>query len=383
MRFMDRTLIVPIMRKEFIQILRDPRSLIAAILIPIIMLILFGYAITFDIKQISLAILDQDRSLQSREFLRSLTASPIFKANRYLSTYDEIDGLLDRGLVRMGVVIPLGFSRALKRGESVPVQLLVDGTDANFAAICIGYLTAACYRYSLNLTVKYLRNRGLGHLARAFPPISVRTRIWFNQTLRSENFIVPGIIAVILMMLAAQITSLSVAREYERGTIEQLIVSPIQSYELIMGKILPYICIGFCQVSLVTLAGTLLFRVPIRGSLLLFATLTGIFLIGAMSIGMLFSILTKSQQVAMQISMLSTMLPSLLLSGFIFPIESMPPALQAVTYLVPARYFLIILRGIFLKGSGINFLWPEILWLSIFSISLLFLCFRSFKKTLG
>lgn len=379
---MDRTLIAPIMRKEFIQILRDPRSLAAAILIPIFMLVLFGYAITFDIRQISLAVLDQDGSFQSREFLRSLTASPIFKANRYLSTHDEIDGLLDRGLVRMGLVIPPGFSRALKRGESAPVQFLVDGTDANFAAVCIGYLNAACYRYSLNLTVKYIKRQGLGHLARTFPPISAKARIWFNQTLRSENFIVPGIIAVILMMLAAQITSLSVAREYERGTIEQLIVSPIRSSELIIGKMLPYICIGFCQVGLVTLVGTLHFGVPFRGSLLLFAILTGIFLIGAMGIGMLFSILTKSQQVAMQISMLSTMLPALLLSGFIFPIESMPKVLQAITYLVPARYFLVILRGIFLKGSGISFLWPEVLWLSVFSIALFSLCFRSFKKTL-
>jgi ABC-2 type transport system permease protein len=379
---MDRTLIAPIMRKEFIQILRDPRSLAAAILIPIIMLVLFGYAITFDIRQISLAVLDQDGSFQSREFLRSLTASPIFKANRYLSTHDEIDELLDRGLVRMGLVIPPGFSRALKRGESAPVQFLVDGTDANFAAVCLGYLNAACYRYSLNLSVKYIKRQGLGYLARTFPPISARARIWFNQTLRSENFIVPGIIAVILMMLAAQITSLSVAREYERGTIEQLIVSPIRSSELIIGKILPYICIGFCQVGLVTLVGTLHFGVPFRGSLLLFAILTGIFLIGAMGIGMFFSILTKSQQVAMQISMLSTMLPALLLSGFIFPIESMPKVLQAITYLVPARYFLVILRGIFLKGSGISFLWPEALWLSVFSIALFSLCFRSFKKTL-
>jgi ABC-2 type transport system permease protein len=379
---MDRTLIAPIMRKEFIQILRDPRSLAAAILIPIIMLVLFGYAITFDIRQISLAVLDQDGSFQSREFLRSLTASPIFKANRYLSTHDEIDELLDRGLVRMGLVIPPGFSRALKRGESAPVQFLVDGTDANFAAVCLGYLNAACYRYSLNLSVKYIKRQGLGYLARTFPPISARARIWFNQTLRSENFIVPGIIAVILMMLAAQITSLSVAREYERGTIEQLIVSPIRSSELIIGKILPYICIGFCQVGLVTLVGTLHFGVPFRGSLLLFAILTGIFLIGAMGIGMFFSILTKSQQVAMQISMLSTMLPALLLSGFIFPIESMPKVLQAITYLVPARYFLVILRGIFLKGSGISFFWPEVLWLSVFSIALFSLCFRSFKKTL-
>ncbi len=379
---MDRTLITPIMRKEFIQIFRDPRSLAAAILIPIFMLVLFGYAITFDIRQISLAVLDQDGSFQSREFLRSLTASPIFKAKHYLSTQEEIDGLLDRGLVRMGLVIPPGFSRALKQGEAAPVQFLVDGTDANFAAVCIGYLSAACYRYSLNLTVDYIKRQGLGHLARTFPPISARARIWFNQTLRSENFIVPGIIAVILMMLAAQITSLSVAREYERGTIEQLIVSPIRSSELIIGKILPYICIGFCQVGLVTLVGTLHFGVPFRGSLLLFAVLTGIFLIGAMGIGMLFSILTKSQQVAMQISMLSTMLPALLLSGFIFPIESMPKVLQAITYLVPARYFLVILRGIFLKGSGISFLWPEVLWLSVFSIALFSLCFRSFKKTL-
>ncbi|UCD84262.1 MAG: ABC transporter permease [Deltaproteobacteria bacterium] len=379
---MDRTLITPIMRKEFIQILRDPRSLAVAILIPIFMLVLFGYAITFDIRQITLAVLDQDGSFQSREFLRSLTASPIFKADRYLSNYEEIDGLLDRSLVRMGVVIPPGFSRALKRGESAPVQFLVDGTDANFAAVCIGYLTAACYHYSLSLTVKYLRNRGLGYLARTFSPISTKPRIWFNQTLRSENFIVPGIIAVILMMLAAQITSLSVAREYERGTIEQLIVSPIRSSELIVGKLLPYICIGFCQVGLVTLVGTLHFGVPFRGSLLLFAILTVIFLVGAMGIGMLFSIITKSQQVAMQISLLSTMLPALLLSGFIFPIESMPKVLQAITYLVPARYFLVILRGIFLKGSGINVLWPEVLWLSVFTIALLFLCFRSFKKTL-
>ncbi|MGB9735794.1 MAG: ABC transporter permease [bacterium] len=375
-------LLGPIIKKEFIQIIRDPISLLAVILIPIIQLLLFGYAVSFDIKHIPMGVFDQSHSQESRQLIRNITASSYFIVVDNAQSRAEINSLLEKGDIKIGVIIPPHFAEDINAHRTAGVQLLIDGTDANVGGVALGYFISAAQGYSLNITKQILNRQGNISMLKNFPLLSQRLRIWYNQTLRTENFIVPGLIATILMILGVLMTSQSVAREYERGTMEQLIVSPVKVHELIIGKLIPYMLIGFVQVSLVTLIAVFVFHVPLKGSILLLAFTTFLFLINAMGIGFLFSAITKSQQVAMQMSFVGTTLPALLLSGFIYPINSMPLALQIFSYIVPAKYFLVILRGIFLKNSGIYILMPQILIMVLFSIVVLTLCILNTKKSL-
>ena len=376
------SLLLPIIRKEFIQIWRDPISLAAVFMIPIIQLLLFGYAISFDIKHIPTGVFDQSHTRESRQLMRTVTASSYFVVKDNAASRAELTGLLEDGDIKVGVVIPPDFADDLHGGRTAPVQILVDGTDANVGGIAIGYFVAAAQGYSLDVTRRLLNDRGASGLLRSFPLLEQRLRIWYNQTLSTENFIVPGIIATILMILGVLMTSQSVAREYERGTMEQLIVSPVRVSELIIGKLVPYVVIGLVQVTLVTLIAVFVFHVPLRGSVLLLSFTTFLFLVSAMGIGFLFSAVTKSQQVAMQMSFVATMLPSLLLSGFIYPISSMPFALRLFSTVVPAKYFLVILRGIFLKDLGVAVLWDQIVVLILISCIVLTLCIINTKKSL-
>ncbi len=376
------SLLKPVMKKEFIQIIRDPISLAVVILIPIIQLLLFGYAISFDIKHIPMGVFDQSHTQESRQLIRAVTASSYFVIADNANSRTEINTLLEKGDIKIGVIIPPHFAEDINANKTANVQLLIDGTDANVGGVALGYFIAATQGYALDLTQRVINEQGGAGLLKNFPLLSQRLRIWYNQTLRTENFIVPGLIATILMILGVLMTSQSVAREYERGTMEQLIVSPVRVYELIIGKLVPYILIGFIQVVLVTFIAVLVFHVPLKGSILLLTFTTFLFLVSAMGIGFLFSAITKSQQVAMQMSFVGTMLPSLLLSGFIYPINSMPLALRIFSYIVPAKYFLVILRGIFLKNSGISILMPQILIMILFSIIVLTLCILKTKKSL-
>lgn len=370
-----------VVRKEALHIVRDPRSLGTALVLPLLQLLLFGYAIRFDIREVKTAVVDRDRSEESRGFVDGLTSSGLFSVVDRPSSGADLDALLARGKVRMGIVVPHDFERDLERGGA-KVQVLVDGTDANFATAALGYFMAYVQRASTAIARAAARRSGRTEILRAFPPIRTQLRIWFNEDLRSENFVVPGVIAMVLMTLAAQLTSIAVAREYEHNTMEQLVVSPIHRLELLLGKLVPYVGLGFAQVALVVLAARLLFHVPIRGSLVLMTFATALFLAGAMALGLFFSVATRSQQVAQQISIIATMLPAVILSGFVFPIESMPKVLQAVTLIVPARYYLVVLRGIFLKGVGISVLWPQLLWLALFALGISALCARTFRKSL-
>lgn len=376
------SLLKPIIKKEFIQIIRDPISLTAVILIPIIQLLLFGYAVSFDIKYIPMGIFDQSHTQESRQLIKAVTASSYFLVKDNPTSRAGVTDLLEKGDIKIGVIIPPDLANDINAGKSATVQLLIDGTDANVGGVALGYFVSAAQGYSLDITKRLLNEQGASGFLRNFPLLSQRLRIWYNQTLRTENFIVPGLIATILMILGVLMTSQSVAREYERGTMEQLIVSPVKVYELIIGKLVPYIVIGFVQVALVTLIAVFVFHVPLKGSLLLLTFTTFLFLVSAMGIGFLFSAVTKSQQVAMQMSFVGTMLPSLLLSGFIYPISSMPLALRVFSYIVPAKYFLVILRGIFLKDSSIEILVNQILIMILISVIVLTLCIVKTKKSL-
>jgi len=376
-----RSRIIPLMRKETLHVLRDPRSLYLAIVLPIILLILFGYAITFDVKQISVGIVDEDNSSLSRDFISRVKGSEYFEVLYLSNTSSGLEKLLDKGRVKVILVIPRRFSRDLSKGKDTPIQILIDGSDNNTAQIALGYISRIIQSFSSNIILEKLNKQG-AILNRGIPPIDLNPRVWYNPDLRSINFIVPGLIAVVMMILAAISTSLTIAREWEIGTMEQLIATPAKPYEIIIGKLLPYFFLGIVQISLVILVGTLFFKVPLKGNILFLFCVSGVFLICGLGIGLFISTITRSQQLAFMLSMLSTLLPSFLLSGFIFPISSMPGIIQFFTYLVPAKYFLIVLRGIFLKGTGLVTLWPEVVSLLIFASLILLACARRLKLTL-
>lgn len=371
--------IYAIARKEVLQILRDPRTLAVVLVMPFVMLTLYGYAIKMDVRHLRTAVLDQDRSSVARDFLRAFQHSEYFDLVRYLDRPREIDSVLDRGEVVLVVVVPRHLARDLANGREVAVQVIVDGSDPAQASIALGYMAGVVQSYSSQITLAAATAAGLPRGTVA-PPLDVQPRVWYNPDLQSTNFIVPGLIAVILMMLSALLTSMTVVRERERGTLEQIVVSPIMPYELMLGKILPYVFIAFLDVILVLAAGQLLFHVPLRGSVALLLGLSLLYVLVALGLGLLISTVVGSQQTAMVMAMVGTQLPAMLLSGFVFPIMNMPPAIQALTYLIPARYFLVIIRGIFLKGVGFSYLWRDALYLLIFGVVLLLLATLRFKK---
>jgi ABC-2 type transport system permease protein len=300
----------------------------------------------------------------------------------YLSnSYAGVESLLDKGKVKIILVIPHRFSRDLSKGKDTPLQLLIDGSDNNTAQIGLGYVSRIVQIFSANIIIEKLNKQG-AILQTGSLPIDVEPRIWYNPDLRSTNFIVPGLIAVVMMILAAMSTSLTIAREWEIGTMEQLIVTPAKPREIIVGKLTPYFFLGMIQISLVVLVGTLLFNVPLKGNIFFLFCVSGVFLICGLGMGLFISTMTRSQQLAFMFSILLTLLPSFLLSGFIFPISSMPRIIQFVTYLVPAKYFLIVLRGIFLKGTGLAILWPEVVSLFAFASLILLACAKRLRLSL-
>jgi len=371
-----------IMRKEFIEIWRDPRSLGFVLSMPVLMLMLYGYGISSDVKRVPLVVYDRDRTPAARELLRRFTSTEYFVVTARVDGLRELRLAIDRGQAKVGLLIPEDFGKNLSAGRPASIQFVVDGSDSNTANIAIGNISAI--GRSTELFPRDLRPQlYLAPKHTNLEPIELRTWIWYNPELKSSNFLVPGLTAVILMMLAAILTSLTVAREWERGTMEGLIASPLHAHELMIGKILPYVVIGVVDVVFILLVAVFWFRVPLRGNLSLLMVSSTIFLLGALGIGLFISAATKNQQVAFQLSLLATMLPSLLLSGFFYPIENMPPILRAVTYLIPARYFLVVIRGIFLKGVGLSVLWQELLFLSAFAIFMLVASSAKFKKRLG
>ena len=363
--------------KEFVQIKRDTRSLAMALGIPIFMLLIFGYGLSLDIDHVPMVVWNQDASSQfSRDFVLNFKNSKYFKITGYVDNYRDIEQKINDGSIMMALVIPKDFSRWIKAGDIAPVQLIADGSDANTATIAMGYVRSVVSGYNINLITNLFAQHGL----RAPKIIDARPRIWFNMGLTSTWFIVPGVIAMIIMIISALLTSVCVAREWERGTMEQLISTPIKTPELIIGKFIPYFVIGFFDLIIGVLMARFLFAVPFRGSYFLFFILSALFLTGALSQGILISVVARTQLMASQLASLSTLLPTVLLSGFIYPIFNMPKFVQAVTYLIPARYYIVILRNLFLKGSGMYVMWDETFFLFLFAFVMLFWAVKKFKK---
>jgi len=374
------TAFLAIFYKECLHIVRDRRALAAALLLPFVQLMLFGFAIQLDVRNVELGLVDHDRTPASRALVEQICADGAIRVSRRVADEDAMETLLDRGIVRIGLVIPAGFEHRRHAGVDAPIQLLVDGADASFAGQALGHVGGSLQHGMANEIRQTVRVAGGPE---RLPGIHLRTRVLYNEALNGTWFIIPGLIAVLLVMLAAMLTSQCVAREYEEDTIEQILISPVSGPVLMLGKLLPYIGVGVAQVITVTMAAVFVFGVPIRGSLVLLSIATLLYLAGAMALGLMLSAVLKSQQVALQISLVATMLPSLLLSGFLFPIENMHPILQALSWLIPARYYIAITRGMFLKGTGLAVLWPEFLAMVLFCTVMLALATSRFRSTLS
>jgi ABC-2 type transport system permease protein len=358
-----------ITRKELIQIKRDPLSLAMAFFMPMLLILIFGYAITFDIDNINAVAIDLDKSSMSREFILELERSGYFSIIAYTDRYDDINKYLDSGRTLLAIIIPYDFSKDMRTVKRASIGAIVDGSDSNTATIAQGYITAIAERYSQRIN-------GL----RVRPVVEARTRVWYNPELKSRNFIIPGLIAVILSVIVALLTSLTIAKEWERGTMEQLITTPVRTSELIIGKIIPYFVIGFIDTIVSVLMGTVVFGVPLRGSVTLLLSLSSVFLFGGLCWGIFISVVARTQLLASQMAIISTFLPAFLLSGFMFLISNMPKALQIVTYVVPARYFVTILKDIFLKGSPFRIIAGEAALLTIYGLAVFVIANKKFKK---
>ena len=356
--------------KELRQIMRDRRTLLILLFVPAFFLLLYGYALNFDIRNVSLVVKDQDRSASSRELVSAFVNSGYFSLVGYVDSDQRIERLVDEGRVRVILTVPADFERDLRQGSPTDVQVIIDGDNANTASTVLGYSRTLISEFSLAQAGNRQPGTGNGPGPGSrlpVPVIAVEPRIWYNPQLRSTLFLVPGLIAYISMITAVVSTALSVVREKERGTMEQVRMAPISPLPYIIGKTIPYLAISFASALLVIFSAMLLFDLPMRGSWALLCGAIGLFLIGAQAQGLLISTIAQTQQVAFQVALLSSLLPTMILSGFIFPISSMPTVVQGITHIVPARYFLVALRSIVLKGAGITAFWQEMVALAIFA----------------
>jgi ABC-2 type transport system permease protein len=367
-------------RKEFLHILRDPRSLIMALAVPLVMLLLFGYALTLDVDRIPMLIYDSDRSPESRDLIEQFRGSRYFQILGSVDEYKTIERKIDRDQILLSVVIPRDYSRNLKAGKEAEVQLILDGSDSNTASIALGYAEGLLRTYALELRSNALNRKGGGHLE---IPVEAQLRVWYNSELKSKNYIVPGLIAVIMMIIASLLTSLTIAREWEMGTMEQLLSTPVRPAELVLGKMSAFFTVGVIDMLVAIGVGVLIFRAPLRGNPL-FLFFTGcVFLFGALCWGILLSALARSQLLAYQMGMVTSYLPAFLLSGFIYSIENMPMVIQVITHIVPARYFISILKGVFLKGVGPEVLWAEVGFLLAYAAVVFLLATRKLKQKMA
>lgn len=377
---MNWTRLLVIARKEVLQILRDPLSLAIVFIMPAILVVLFGYGVSLDLRGLPVYVYDRDGSQQSQDLLMRFKASRYFHVEKAVGSYPELIRAIDDGRARMGVVIPWDFSRRLRDGGPVQVQALVDATDDNTANILIGYTQGVIQSYSSELAIETLRQRGI-----AIQPVAVQvqTRTWYNEDLESSAFIIPGVLALVMSVIGAFLTSLTIAREWERGTMEQLISTPVTAAEIMFGKLIPYFVLGMTDTIISALIAICWFKVPFRGSYLTLMASSAMFLIVVLSLGFLISVLAKGQFAASQIALLVTFLPAFLLSGFLFAIDQMPRGLQLLTRIIPARYYVSILKKIFLKGTPTVMLYADLIPLAIFALVLGILATRSFHKRLS
>lgn len=370
--------LLTLIRKEFIQIIRDPRTLVLTFIFPIVMLFLLGYAATNDVRNIPLAVYDQDKSAESMRLLEAYQAADYFKIAYDVNSPDELRRLMDNGSVRAGIVIPPNYAESVSTGEKAEIAFLIDGSDPTLASTALSAATLIGQAKSSNLITRQMMFVGDGVNQSL---VEVRTQVWYNPELVAANFMIPGLIGMILQFLTTMLTSTAIVREREYGTIEQLIVTPIKPWELVVGKIVPYVLIGFFDTIEVLVIGVLVFHISINGNLLLLLLLCALFLVTTLGIGILISTVAKTQQEAM-LTTLMTVMPSIFLSGFFFPLAAMPVILQAISYLIPLRYFLIIARGIVLKGVGMESISFEVMLLAIYGVVIMSLAAFRFRKKL-
>jgi ABC-2 type transport system permease protein len=375
-----------IVRKEFFQALRHPRMRIALIGPPLVQLVIFGYAVSLDVDHIGMGWMDEDRTPASLELLAAYRGSGRFELHRVAETESEVQQLLDRGDVQVVIRVPRGLSRDIQRNRPAAVQILIDGTNSNTAELISGYAAEVANNYSAQLagnqqTRDIMARVGMGSMNLHAPKLETRTRVWFNADLRSRNYYVPGVVVNIVMIVTVMLTSMAIVREKEIGTMEQLMVTPIRPIELMIGKTLPFAGVGLLDMVLTTSVALLLFGIPFRGSPLLLALAAIPFLLTCLGTGLLVSTISRTQQQALMSSFFFA-IPAFMLSGFVFPIRNMPIAVQYMTYLNPLRYFMEIVRSIFLKGTGLSVLWPQLLALVAYGVSMILLSAARFRKRL-
>ncbi len=371
--------VMHVVRKELLQLKRDKKMMAPIFIAPIFQLLVFGYAITSDIKHVHTVIVDMDHSQYSRQLIeRFRGAGETFSLDRQADSPASVDKLLDSGQSQLAIVIPKGFQRAIGRGETAPVQAILDGSDSKTASLINSYVNAVVSGFSRQRVDTWLRARG----STLQMPLQVRPRNWYNPDMRSVNYMVPGVLCLILMVVTMMLTSLSIVREREIGTLEQIIVTPITNLELMLGKMIPFAIIGMIDVVIILLVATMWFKVPIAGSIVLLLLLTMVFLAATLGLGLFISTISRTQQQAMMVSFF-IMQPSILLSGFMFPVDNMPQAIRVLTTVIPLRYYLEIVRGIFLRGVGIEVLWPQTLALVGLTALLMWGSVKRFVKQVG
>ncbi|HUF38965.1 MAG TPA: ABC transporter permease [Anaerolineales bacterium] len=371
--------LLSLIKKEFIQILRDPRTLALVIAMPIVQMLLLGYAATNDIRDVPMAVFDQDRSPASRRLLDAYRSADYFEVAFDVNSGDELRVLIDRGDARVGMIIPPDYGKRVAGNGSAAVAFVLDGSDPTAGATALS--AAQLIGRQESAEIQLARLTGSGIVAAAAEPVEVRTQVWYNPDLVSAYFMVPGVIGMILFAITAILTANAIVRERERGTIEQLIVTPIRAWELVVGKLAPYVLLALFNTLEVLALGSLLFEVPIRGSLLLVILLSGLFVVSGLGIGLFVSAVANTQQEAM-LTVFMSLLPSIFLSGFFFPLQAMPPVLQAVSYAIPLRYYLVIIRSLLIKGVGIEAIRTEIIALAVFGAAIMTLAALRFRKRL-
>jgi len=369
-----------IAKKEFIQVLRDPRSLMVVLLMPLMQMALLGYGVNLDIKHVTICVFDREGSQESEALMKAFQASQYFSIVETERDYASLERAIDAGRCKMVIVVPPDFSEDLAATNSASVQAILDATDDNTATIALGYAQSVVGAFSANVQLE--RTEARGQPPPVVPAVA-QYRVWYNEDLVSRDFILPGVVALVLALVGAQLTSLTISREWERGTMEVLVSTPVTRTELMVGKILPYFFIGLLDAALCLVIAVFWFETPFRGAISTLFVTTALFLVVVLGLGYFISASIRSQVGASQIALVVTLLPTTLLSGFAFPIEQMPPAVQLVTFLVPARYYFAILKSVFLKGSGLADLLTPIALLSLYAVIIGALAARAFRKTLG
>jgi len=376
---MSFTRFLAMARKEVVQILRDTRSLIIVVIMQVILVLLFGYGVNLDQKHLPIYVWDREGSQESQDLLKRFQASDYFEVIRVVNSYPELLRAIDDGRIRMALVIPWNFSQAVHDGGGTAVQALVDATDDNTANVAMGYAQAIVQGYSSQVQLEWLQQRGQ---AAQPPPLRVETRTWYNEDLESSAFIIPGVLALVMSVIGAFLTSLTIAREWERGTMEQLVSTPVTPLEIMLGKLAPYFLIGMFDVVICALLALYWFHVPFRGSFVALLISSALFMVVVLALGFFISVVAKNQLAASQMALLATFLPAFLLSGFLYAIEQMPVILQWITRFLPARYYVSLLKKIFLKGTATSLLYADLIPLTIFALVLTVLATRSFHKRL-